>query len=252
MNFYSQGRSDARKITAIPGLIAGMMPVLDMCWTVAMVGRFTETVQHRHYWAGFRDQMVAQERSPAEQSAPLVPGLGLTNPNVNTTMLETAIQSLADAINNLANRLPASLTSVSGAAGKTTPTTPATGTPATGAAKPGATAPAGAKGGNADALAKARAAAAAKREQEKADAAAAAGDLDGAGDDLSLLDGGGDAGEVGTVTMEDLRAVGMEILKAKKQKDMAEVLKGLGAASISALDPSKYDEALPLLQGILM
>jgi hypothetical protein len=148
---------------------------------------------------------------------------------------------LAASINNLAEAIKGA-----GSESNVIPITTAKPAPAAAAAKP-APAAAAAKpaGGNASSLEKARAAAKAKKDAE---AAAAASDAEM---DLGLLDGGSsDDGEV--VTLEELRALGMEILKAKKQGEMKKALQSLGAEALASLSEDKYAEAKEALQAILL
>lgn len=151
-----------------------------------------------------------------------------TNTNMNPSIIELIVAFIA-ALNNIAE-------AIRGNAGA--PTNIVAGPGSTPATKPAAAA----GGGNAAGLEKARAAAAAKREAEKAAKEQAA-------QDELLLGGGGEA--AGAVTLEMLRAKGMEILKAKKQPEMKTLLEGLGAASITALAEDKYQEAYDGLEAIL-
>lgn len=255
MDFYTQGFQLASTIVDSPqlpflGLSVGQVlsAVLDNDLAPkAAVSRFTDSVQSRRFWAGVRAGLVELDKTPPGDHRQPQPQL-----KMNTCILTALVASL-NAIAASNNNIAEAIKSAGGSAvvpkTASTPATPAAGaakTPAAGGGTPAAN----------PGLAKAQAAAKAKREQAAAEKAAAdAAALEGGGeslDDLSLLDGGGDADAATGVTMEDLRGVGMRILQAKKQKEMKAVLDGLGAASISALDPAQYDEALPLLEGILL
>lgn len=248
---YSDGRRDAATVLAncdwIPNVGSYVANIFMAASMESLVGRFTQPVRIRRYWAGFRDQMAESgpdliSQSPLGQSSqPTTCNVVITN-TTNKTMLETAIQNLADAINNAAaalagGKLPTNVVSIAAGAGKTTPAA----TPAATTSKPAA--------GNTDALAKARAAKAAS-DKAKKDAEAAAAAEAAAGDDLSLLDGAGGEGE--EVTLETLRDLGMQVLKAKKQPAMKAALGELGAESISALDPANYAAAKEALEAILL
>jgi len=156
-----------------------------------------------------------------------------TQPQENTNMNITEfLVAFIAALNNIAE-------AIRGNAGAPSNIIAGPGAKAETPAKPTATG-----GGNTAGLEKARAAAAAKKAAEKAAAEAAAAEQA----DLDLLGGGEAASEV---TLEMLRNKGMEILKAKKQPQMKELLDGLGAASITVLAEDKYAEAYEGLEAIL-
>ena len=150
------------------------------------------------------------------------------NTNIDDTMsLEQSIQNLADANNAVAAAIltlaaaNGATVKVGGLTAKVTAVT--TTTPA-----------AVAKGGNTDALAKARAAKAEKEAKEKADAEAAAAE------EAALL--GGDAGSEPTVTLEELRGLGAELVKAKKMTELKALLAKFKVPSLTELPKEQWDE----------
>jgi len=227
-SLYHQGLLDAaaaHKLGQLESLLAQVGAFLAQ--------RYTIPVSLRTYALGVFDHSPGNPPEATTNNKQQTP---------NHMSLETSIQNLADAINNLAK------------AGITAPATNvvpiASGKPAAApaaAAKPAAAAEgAKAETPQAAALRKAREAKAAQaKAKAEAEAAAAAEEAE----DTSLLDGTDEA--AGTVTLEDLRALGMQILKLKRQPQMKELLEGLGATSITTLPEEQYEAAQEGLQAII-
>jgi hypothetical protein len=235
---YHQGLLDAG-IAHKLGQLAALLAQAEQF----LARRYTTPTFLRTHFQGVRAHSPGETSEATKQQT-------LTS---NTMSLETAIQNLADAIQNSADVINSlAKAGVTAPASNITPIRagkPAAAASAAAASTPAVTAGAKAETPQAAGLRKAREAKAAQKLKEEEEAAAAAQAAAEAEEDTSLLDGTGETGT--TVTLEDLRALGMQILKLKRQPQMKDLLESLGASSITTLTEENYEAAQEGLQAII-